>query len=873
LTIPDYFGTDIPALAPRVGADKRQESLVNLNHVSSSLRLSAGVLVLFFATASAPAAWSSSWIEAEPWESVLDGRTIREVDRVGTRMSDALFDVIEDIPFYKTSSELFSFNVSGQRRVFDNADILNSWTVVDKFNLAGNFPIFKDGFGDLSTGAVGFSIGGGIGLDFINIRQVTAKGYGSFPSIQKRQEEMEKEAWYEEFTKMRAESAAAAESDSAEQFEPVWVEEQQEDGKVKKILNYTLKDPEENARYSKFWNVVTFPFRLPLKATALRHLESGEIISYLGTGLVEVGANVGWNLDPTGITGLAQAGVSYRTYISGTFRISVLKENDRFVKVKLTRVGTLGHGTAIGTDYKPTVLDGVVLVKSLQSSAKLIPFKLNIDQSASKSFDVGYRYDITNLKGRRAYERAVFGLMARSEELASHEDGPAVTGVEHAFKRTMNSTLRSTSARMKLAFIFRHDASNSVVHADAHVTFPDGSHHVFTSTAANGSSWRAIWGVHESTQHNFTVSMDVDHYVKAARDDSFNLLVEGSINDSNASEGELLRYILAVEDSVGKVNIFRRPDTFPEEFRKTPGKCSFYFQLGINNSQIHRFIDTPASEMWPALEKAFDMETGAWSTKANRLRYAAKWSGITLLNGILYTAGYGLPAGSKLIAAKRIHRRWTALQKIEDPVKRAETLGKMFLEKSFGYELVRLIRAVLSGETVSYYATGNNSLFGRVVDQGGTTLDFDNIATRAQRRVEFDQEGRRIQDSDKMAVVHDLDIEVLNDNKLRLSFVLSKTPLQLFIQLRVDNWWRLFHGGEQSALLIDNKGEYKEGVNTIVLDPADTGSPWYPLARILEKDNVYVASMALTNDGSHWGAVSTKRFRFLYLPEDPDDDE
>ncbi|OFZ18268.1 MAG: hypothetical protein A2X94_07460 [Bdellovibrionales bacterium GWB1_55_8] len=785
---------------------------------------------------------------------------MRKLDRAGDKLGDIIFDGLDDSRLFSESNDNFSLNLRVKRRVFDNADILNSWTVVDRFEMSGGIPLANDALSVAGSAFsnMGFWISANSRLDFVNIRQVLPSEYPNLPPPEALKNEVQTAEWYREYL---AAQAAEKESPLSSEMTPEpdgeWVKSEGEKGKFK----FRLSDPEDHARYSKLWKLLVFPFRFPMKASSIARLQDGEIVSYRGEGSLELGASVGWNPDLTNLTSSAQAGLSYQTYVSGAHRISVMRETARFVRVKASRVATVGHSMTAGADFKPAPLDGIIIIKNIQKNLRIIPFNLVAGDSLSKIFDVGYRYDLSVPEARKAYELAVIGRLGLSDELAVDSAGNptdfAKTGVEKVFTRHAKASNSSQAATLRIGFIWKRNARASVNAIDAIITFPDGKHHVFTSEVLTSTDWRLLWGTREKLEHNFTVSMDLNEFAKnPEKEDAFHLMMEGRIQDTDTSEKEMTAYTLEVENSVGKPKIFPLIPNIGGL-----GRSHFYYQIALDNALIRKLIETPENQMWRLLEKAFEVPEGSWATKKARRIYRMKMSALTALNVPLYVTGFNIERGSNLRHANKIYKRWKRLRLVEDPKKRAEALGKMFFDRIYGYELMRLVRSALDGETISYYASGYNNSFGRIVDQGGSQLRFDNIATKVRREIDFDHEGSRTQDGNPLSTISNLTANVLSYDSVELAFELAETPVALFLQLRIDNWWWPFRDDNRCSLLVPNLGNFKKGENKIVLDRTDTASPWYPLAKELVNGNIYAASLATNTDRIHWGPVAIEKFR------------
>ncbi|OFZ19190.1 MAG: hypothetical protein A2X94_11230 [Bdellovibrionales bacterium GWB1_55_8] len=780
--------------------------------------------------------------QLEHWYDVLDAKEIERIERSADRISESIFHAIDDVKLFETDSDGFSAKIAVHRRVFDNENILNTWTVADRFEIQGKIPLVSE---TLGGSGLGFWVGANAGMEVINIRQVFPDQYSTLESVSERKQSIESSAWFNEFSK----------KSSSEEGQ--WVYKLNEAGN--KILSFMRKEPEANARYSDIPGLVLLPVKLPLNMDAFSRMDAGEIVSYLGQGSIEFGSSIGWNADPTGITAVASAGASYSTYLKGVFRISVMKEDERFARVKVTRSETIGHGANLGVTGKPTLLDGIIIIKGLQKQLKIVPFEFNVGSSLGRSFDVGYRFDLSSAQGREAYEKAVVGRFAEADELAE-QDSEAVKKI---FTRNAKTNDSTTSGGLRLGFLFKHKARASFSNVDAVVTFPDGTRRVLTSLSESDRGWRLFWGVYEKFHNSFTVNLDLDRLENGNADEAMNFVMEGKIDDSDTDLGEYLLYALEMEDAVGKPGVFRRPPPQERAHRVNLGRSSFYYRVGLNHRQLKRFIDTPKEQMWAALEKAFDVPAGTWSNIAARGAYRFSTLGFEALNIPLYVAGLNIRQGSKLWHAEQIRRRWSKLKKISDPRKQAEALGELFFDRIFGYELARLVRQVLSGEEVTFFVSGSSRALGRTTDQGGTKLIVDDIASRMRRDIEFDQSGARPADTALETQVSELEVVALDVNRIEVRFKLQASPRAIFFELSSKRWWRPLTNETLAPVFVPNAGEFSAGENSVIIDRRDLNGVWAPIASKLEPGNRYNLRMATNVDGLHWGAVKEKVFRTL----------
>src|SRR5690606_9515340 len=135
-----------------------------------------------------------------------------------------------------------------------------------------------------------------------------------------------------------------------------------------------------------------------------------------------------------------------------TFKITGLKESERCVRVKLSRIRE--HGVSMGLGGESTkveVFEGFLLfagsdieVKNvLKQKVSLIPFKFNAHKSWANSFDVGFRYDLKYPEARTSYKKAVFGDFKSSSSFDGRSDPQTKeTPVARIFTRNADSIQR-----------------------------------------------------------------------------------------------------------------------------------------------------------------------------------------------------------------------------------------------------------------------------------------------------------------------------------------------------------------------------------------------------------------------------------------------
>lgn len=804
------------------------------------------------------------------WElGKFDDDTLKRLDSWGDQIPYIIFNALNDITLFKNDSDNIQIDLSGHRRIFENHDRQGSWTVADRFSVVGTIPLYSylvnGSMGQVGP-TFGFSIGANTGVDFINIRQVIPDAYANLPSPKERKINIQDTPWS---------------SDQPDNTPPTtpppgkWM--YSEDPLGQRILSYLPVHPNDHIRYTNLWRIPLIPLRLPLLTEAIHAMEDKEIISYVGFGSLQVGPSVGWSADPTGLTPLSWEVLSYATYVQGTYRISVMKESDYEVRLKISRIGEIGHAGSASGGTKPTIFDGMIIVKHFSSAIKIIPFQLKVGQGLADSFDVSYRYNLRIPHAKEAYEQAVLGRTALSEHLAIDPQGQPTTfthtGVEKLSIRESTSDKQAVSRRMKLGFIFKRESGTSFINTDSVITLPDGKHHIFHSVVDNSQQWHLIFSFFEKLNHSFRVSVDLDKYQANPRSlDAMMLNVEGSIQDSDTSPNEMMSYMLEVEDSIGKFGIFPRPPKVDTDLPAALlddlgmsltnlGTTRFFYRMGLDQKTVDNFILTDETQMWKILETAFNVTDGYWSNSFSRSLYQLLSLPITIINVPLYVADINLRSGSNLWHARKILSRWKAIKEQSDIKKRAEALGNMFFDSMYSYELVRILRAALQGQDVNYWVSGYSTYFGQRWEHGDTTLLAENKASQLQREIDFDVPGRRGPDNSGEPEIDGLEITRIDSNKILITFNLTEIPQALFFQINTSNPWWVFSNGRLAHLLMYNNGMFKKGENKLVLDKKNATSPGFPLIEKVESGTRYILQISSNMSGLTWSPLIETPFR------------
>ncbi len=808
------------------------------------------------------------------------------------KLSSAIFDLIEDVEIAEVEVAEGSVDLKVGRKIYDNHDVLGSWTVVDHFRIGARYPLYTPTQVIGSNFSVGFSVGTRAGADFINIRQVLPEHYREVPSQDERLDQIEGSKFYRMMLgepgapagARQLSPAEAADEDQdrgADDEEPseTWIVYENEQGHDEaEVIAY---DGLTRARYSQLWNMITFPFTIPLKSEWIKRMEVDEIISYTGYGTIELGPSVGFNFDITGVTDTASASVSFTTYLRGEWRISIWREDERYAQVKVTRSNRVGRSAGVNAETEE-LIDGFTLVGPTISfkQTRITPFSFTVGRGQGRAFDAVYRYDMQSPDGRRAFERAVRGRFGTSDRLAGGRDWlkqPVESPVRKlAIRRTdFESVDKSTST--KFGFLYRHRHDANVVHSDVLITTPDGVTRFFQSTAADSQLWKLVWGTREEMNHDFRITVDLDRWEQDLPD-ALSLSVIGELIDTDTTGLEMRRYMDEVEEATGQAGFFPRPPTYlpqtdaprfdhdaehdrraggPHRTEVEYGRSTFYYQVTYDQRQVERFVDLDRAQMWPAMERAFAVDPGVWSSRLRRTEWRTLHAFERLLNVPLYLINVNLRRGSILASADDAIRRWRQARKESDVRDRVRQLGLMFANRRYGAELSRLLRAVMAGERTSYQLSGSSE-FGSFRDSGVSTIPIEPYPERLQRLIDFDQQRRRTVD-DPHAAIGDLNVSMPDRDNVLLHFAIGgdAVPKALYFRLDRRRPWRL-PSVVREAVYVNHQGAFQPGENKLLIDLHE-GFMADLFAGLVPGDR-YILRIGTSRDGLHWGGVAQSKF-------------
>jgi hypothetical protein len=802
-------------------------------------------------------------------------------DDAGLKLSSSLFESITD-------RELFSTKITGElgiklgvvRKVFNNQDIIDTFTVIDIMNVPLFLPIpLMNGEIGVTNGVFSLGLGVNIGAKAIHIRQVGPKALEELKSIEEvetilNEASLNAEAIEEEVNQKTSKEDEAAQARA----------ESEKDHSFENFTFLKHKNPLVRARYNKIWNLLTHPLGLPLNAKRMQQKPVGDIFSYSLEGSIQLGASVGWSDFSVGGLDLTEtkAGVGITTYVKGRYQISLWKEDKDTAQIKLTRQKQLGLNVSLGqTELEHTLFEGFVIMDQnvLKIKESIIPFSVNMNRAQTKQFDVGYRFDLRNEQARAAYDSATLGRFKLAHSLSLLPD----SGVTRAFEKDSTTTTTGIHQTMKLSILFEKKSGRSFSKAKAVITLDEKESLLFKSTAGNFTSYDSIWGSYEKKSHRFITTYNETADQRGDKD-AFAMRIEARIEDSSTTADELAEIKEEIEIITGKRDIFPKLPKFdptiecadlsghledsldPEDCeelaqKKTAsyGATSFFYQVNLSTEQLERIQKASRQEMWRALELAFGVKKGRWKNSFSRILNGALHSYATLLNIPLAAFQINLQHGGRLIIAKRFVRAWEKLKKIEDKKELVNAFGKLFKTVHYSPGLVKALGILRGAGAGKYFVVAKASrLWGQLSVGGGDLGNVQPIDVEAARRIEFDQIGPKT-NVDQRAKVQGLSLEKLDESTVKISFSLSHIPR--FVYLRVDktpSWGRY-----QNVLrmIIGKNADFKKGYNEIIINRSGEQGYKRKLARSLFNGVTSTFMLAFSIEEDRFGPVTANRFR------------
>lgn len=720
-----------------------------------------------------------------PWPESIRRKIRNFVDPAAVELSTALFNsanefkvVVLDFP-----KEKGNLGTKFHRDVLDNFDLLNTYTVIDRVQLKAEFrpfPNLSTWTEDHVTPSLGTLYAGVVfepqtSIEWVNVRPVTAFNYvrGNEPPPR---------------TSGDPHPNPSPDPDLSE---------------MNPDIPLAFFDPSIRARFSKIPNLLTFPFRLPLHRSDVSRMKDGEILGYAFDGQIEVGLAVGLKVIPSLTT--LHAGIEARGTVvtHGRYQISVLRENQRYARVKLTHLSEKGAKARLKVGIELTLA---------KTDLDVIPFQWETSAFRSNQFDVIYRYDLDSKEGKRAFHKAVLGKFALSEENA-----------ERILSRDGVRTTNSVGVNVDTPGVLKLDWNRKNESLAAILELPDGTHHLFQGLRETRRQRDFLFKTtSESRNRSLTLVYDQELFEKHDAESIF-LIAEVTEDDSSTKGRELTRAIRRME------TFLRKPDLLPAIVTRTPsgrrktwfGRSSFYYGYSLSWPGIAAFLRADRGLVEEKAEQYF----GADHAEA----FIEAWD----------------------LAVKAIAERQTK-GRLFKPLK------NLFIGHFPVEALTNVLFDVLEGHPIDTFLSAQNISFGRIAERGKTITSVDQLLTHADRELGFETYARRLKQDDE-AIVSQLRVAPTRNGILRLRFKFSHAPENVFFRLIKTTG--LTRQKVVTEIIINNRvGRFKVGENQLDLDPYSLDLLTTKLARELRADQFYTLSIAHARSSSRFGPVSSLRF-------------
>jgi hypothetical protein len=823
--------------------------------------------------------------ESQEWSGQILSRLLEdigdELDNQTQKLTSSIFELLTDIKLYEYNYDDMSIGLKIERKVFNNHNIVNSYTVIDNFKIPINLPIpiISNSISG-GNGIFKFHLGSTLSVNSMNIRQVYPKDINNLDPVVDSEQINEYISHLKDdlsFTENTKDPYRILENDLTEEDKAIKQD-------IEKLLGWSSENVLRRARYSNILNLLTQPFKLPLTNNALDKMEVGEISSYKLGGSIQLGATVGFSsIDYIG-SGNILAGVGVTTYLHGDFKISILKESETQVHLKVNKSATKGRAANLGVGLSDFVLFGGVVVMDTEIGEikeTIIPFNLSVNKSLAKSFDVGYRYDLTNPKAKKAYFKAVYGKLKDSEDLSNVKDG-----VIKVYTRDQVTRTTSRNHSIRLSVLFQRGHLTSASSSAATITLNGTEHHIFQAINSNSVGYSTLWGASEARSYRFFTTID-NEVLNSDREKGISLKVEASFKDRNTSSKEMRKYITEVVTMTGiddflikfpnfdpnircekyQLQITRKSKCTAKRKRASYGKSQFFYRLIFNRKQIEKFTNYAPEKMWEVIEVAYGIKKDAWASAGRRLGRSFLNGYASILNLPLAIFDLHINTGSKLKSARKFIKNWRSLKSIKDPKELTKKISKLFNTTRYSYQFLKVIKMTLENEDISFFMTAQaKKLFGTISRSGKVSEDLDTVTTRADNLINFDRMGPQA-NFNPNAYVEGLSVNKKSNNEIEIKFNLPDRPKFVFLRMDKTSSWSAFKN--LGKFILNNKnGKYVKGENTITikLDGKDEISK-----EVAEKifASKYVSFLiAITYDESSWGRVSSKRIRIKKIDDD-----
>ncbi|MBI2520159.1 MAG: hypothetical protein HYV97_07070 [Bdellovibrio sp.] len=880
--------------------------------MKSFLKIKAFLLALFllFGLGIAPLTFSEDIYEPDPSEPSTDsgsggGTQVDEIKPLPSEfvlkakddirdgiydmqlgLAASLFDSITNQTLFSYGDDVYNLSISVKRDVYNNQDIMDSYTVVDTMRLPFHLNLFNPPRVPLGPVSLKARLSTQFQLSMMNVRTVYPSELRHLPRPAINDEELKRI----DLAGLTSNTSSAAEEDEV-LFDDDQNEPESLGQKIKRFFKGDFENPQTKARWSKFYNILAHPFRMPITQKNFQKMAVGEIFSYGLDGLIQLDLEAAFSI--TALPGFDSfnVGISNSTYLRGNYRISILKENSTNVLVKLNRVKSRGTAISFGAHEDLVLFEGVTILGAevAKITESIIPFQLTLAKNYAHSFDVAYRYDLMNPAALEAYGDALGGRFKLSHEMSKREN----TGVRWAYNREQRENSTVKQYRMKLSFIFERTHQSSNRHTVMVITDAEGTHHIYKGEAHNGRSWDTLWGPAEVKNYSFKFLVDKTKYYTSNQGAA--LTFTGSLSDSHTTFKELNAYMKQVSEATGLIDLFPTIERdYPRQLclsqvnlkqneqlvERATKKCEkikpsalgssrFFYRIGFNKPTIQTFMQIDSKRYWPILEQAFKVKAGRWSTGAKRTWYHLQNAPLAVLNLPLALVDVTILRAAHLYHAERFAKYWRKLKNARSLDEMSQIFSKLLTTSLFSNEFLKIIKIAAPTEDFEYYVDARSDLtFGQISRIGQSQVLTDQEFERRMRQIDFEVPTNRIL-YDPEALITALDLKKISDTELELSFDLSHAPKYLYLSLERASIFRSYKR-LTSVFLVNNEdlSRLKKGHNSLKLLINSQDQVAKTLATHLLRGGSFALKGSIMRTGQTWGPLTIIR-KNIEKPEKP----
>jgi hypothetical protein len=726
------------------------------------------------------------------WPAELGYRLRSEVRSLRVELSKALFNGIREVDLYTLRFVKEEFKSRLGRQVINNRDPLNTYTVIDRLEFqATQMPLQYD-----LPGLTAFGASAGVRSQ----GRISAAHVRVVPASQSR--------------------------DLPERLSLLSAEEQPPLREIE--LDPLPNDPALRPRFYQPWRLLKLPYEFVRFQTTLERMTAGEILTYGTEGVVSmyVGVSLG-NLKLIGGQALglgpefsgSALNVSADLYVAGAYRISVLKESDTVLRVKLQREGGWGYGMGFEMGRARTGLqDGLLLLKTdaieLKTGAPRTDLKLfgfRTGENSGRFHDQDFRLDLTEERARAALSDALLGRFALAGRYSEVESSGVTRVAEREGKRYGHEI--QSQIRFQIWDWNRVHRKGTL---EGELRIGEFSTPVIQSSLGRESRWQTFWGWSERKDVRFQVTSDpqLGHF----------LVAERTIEETRSGWRRFEKYLEWVRAITERGDLV--PPSLPQSLvRRTRGPTGrVYLNLGyfLTREHLRRIAGLSESEWQQAVVRAIDRELGREVHRPRALR--------------------------KLTEKWREFRQWTQLE--ESPVSEIhQRLREIFDLPNFMPEVFGSLREALRGQSVESYVTLETEILDRVFVRGALPDSLMDIQQALLPDMGFGDDPSLGQ-----ALNHEARVLSARAEGDQLCLELEVSPIWVYLRLQEED---LPSPSAPLERLIQVASP--EARCFVVGDNSDRTGAWGQVLSRVQVGRRYQLQVALKDRGSSWGPVRVMR--------------